>query len=147
MALKLVVADQTTSDSATSAEKAARRIGRKGRIALNTPARLVPSRPAGAILPYTLREVTRVRETTLHRHATHPAPISRLDRAIGHLRSPIEMIEAGKPRLGVAQQLQAVEKSSASAERTPIHDHVDLRLDAHASGTDRAELKAIARHL
>lgn len=85
--------------------------------------------------------------TTPHRHATHPAMIARLKRANGHLRSVIEMIEAGRPCLEVAQQLQAVEKAVASAKRTLIHDHVDHCLDADAKRADRDELKAIARYL
>ena len=85
--------------------------------------------------------------TTPHRHATHPALIARLRRASGHLRSVIEMIEAGKPCLEVAQQLQAVEKAVANAKRTLIHDHVDHCLDADGSDADRDQLKAIARYL
>lgn len=85
--------------------------------------------------------------TTPHRHATHPALIARLKRAHGHLRSVIEMIEAGRPCLEVAQQMQAVEKAVANAKRTLIHDHVDHCLDADRSETDRTELKAIARYL
>jgi DNA-binding FrmR family transcriptional regulator len=84
---------------------------------------------------------------TAHRHATHPALIARLRRANGHLRSVIEMIEAGKPCIEVAQQLQAVEKAVASAKRTLIHDHVDHCLEAEGSEADRAALKAIARYL
>jgi DNA-binding FrmR family transcriptional regulator len=57
------------------------------------------------------------------------------------------MIEAGRPCLEVAQQLQAVEKAVASAKRTLIHDHVDHCLDADAAEADREELKAIARYL
>mgnify|MGYP003153678404 CR=1 FL=1 len=48
-------------------------------------------------------------------HATHPALIARLKRADGHLRAVIEMIEAGKPCLEIAQQMQAVEKGSTPA--------------------------------
>jgi DNA-binding FrmR family transcriptional regulator len=73
--------------------------------------------------------------------------IARLRRAHGHLRAVIEMIEAGKPCLEVAQQLQAVEKAVANAKRTLIHDHVDHCLDAQGSEADREELKAIARYL
>jgi DNA-binding FrmR family transcriptional regulator len=85
--------------------------------------------------------------TRPHRHATHPALIARLRRANGHLRSVIEMIEAGRPCLEIAQQLQAVEKAVESAKRTLIHEHVDHCLDAEGSEADREELKAIARYL
>ncbi|MEZ5747614.1 MAG: metal-sensing transcriptional repressor [Paracoccaceae bacterium] len=82
-----------------------------------------------------------------HLHATHPALIARLKRADGHLRAVIEMIEAGKPCLEIAQQLQAVEKAVANAKRALIHDHLDHCLDADHSPADRDELKAISRYL
>lgn len=82
-----------------------------------------------------------------HVHATHPALIARLKRADGHLRAVIEMLEAGKPCLDVAQQLQAVEKAVTNAKRALIHDHMDHCLDTEGSETDRAELKAISRYL
>lgn len=85
--------------------------------------------------------------TSPHVHASLPALIARLKRADGHLRSVIEMIEAGKPCLQVAQQLQAVEKAVASAKRVLIHDHMDHCLDADHSPSDREELKAISRYL
>ncbi|MGK7655081.1 metal-sensing transcriptional repressor [Roseovarius sp. B08] len=80
-------------------------------------------------------------------HATHPALIARLKRADGHLRAVIEMIEAGKPCLEIAQQMQAVEKAVTNAKRALIHDHMDHCLDAEGLETDRAELRAIARYL
>ena len=82
-----------------------------------------------------------------HIHATHPALIARLKRADGHLRSVIAMLEAGKPCLDVAQQLQAVEKAVTNAKRALIHDHMDHCFDSEGSQTDRAELKEIARYL
>jgi len=80
-------------------------------------------------------------------HATHPALVARLKRADGHLRAVIEMIEAGKPCLEIAQQMQAVEKAVANAKRALIHDHLDHCLDAEHSATDRDEMKAISRYL
>jgi uncharacterized protein len=82
---------------------------------------------------------------TLHR--THSDVVKRLQRADGHLRAVIEMIEAGKSCLEVAQQLQAVEKAVANAKRVLIHDHMDHCLDAEGSDADRAELRAITRYL
>lgn len=61
----------------------------------------------------------------IHVHQTHPAIIKRLRRAGGHLNGIIEMIEAGRPCLDIAQQLQAVEKAIAQAKKTLIHDHLD----------------------
>lgn len=80
-------------------------------------------------------------------HASHPALVVRLKRADGHLRAVIEMIEAGKPCLEIAQQMQAVEKAITNAKRALIHDHMDHCLDADGSETDRAELRTIARYL
>lgn len=85
--------------------------------------------------------------TKPHVHATHPALIARLKRADGHLRAVIDMIEAGKPCLEIAQQMQAVEKAVANAKRALIHDHLDHCLDAEHSPADRDELKAISRYL
>ena len=85
--------------------------------------------------------------TKPHVHATHPALIARLKRADGHLRAVIDMIEAGKPCLEIAQQLQAVEKAVVNAKRALIHDHLDHCLDADHSPADRAELKTISRYL
>lgn len=82
-----------------------------------------------------------------HDHASHPAIVDRLKRADGHLRAVIEMIEAGKPCLEIAQQMQAVEKAIANAKRALIHDHMDHCLDAEGSETNRAELRTIARYL
>lgn len=85
--------------------------------------------------------------TKSHTHASHPALIARLKRADGHLRAVIEMIEAGKPCLEIAQQIQAVEKAITNAKRALIHDHMDHCLDAEDSEADRAELRTIARYL
>ena len=59
-----------------------------------------------------------------HRHETHPAIVKRLNRAGGHLRSIVEMIENGRPCPEIAQQLHAVEKAIASAKKTLINDHI-----------------------
>lgn len=67
--------------------------------------------------------------TDTSRHTSHPDIINRLKRADGHLRSIIEMLEAGRPCLDVAQQLQAVEKAVAQAKKAVIHDHIDHCLE------------------
>lgn len=64
-----------------------------------------------------------------HVHQSHPAIIKRLRRAGGHLAKVVEMIEAGRPCLDVATQLQAVESAIASAKRTLVQDHLDHCLD------------------
>nr|WP_272210923.1 metal-sensing transcriptional repressor [Marinicella sp. W31]MDC2876834.1 metal-sensing transcriptional repressor [Marinicella sp. W31] len=82
-----------------------------------------------------------------HRHESHPRVVARLKRAEGHLRSVVEMIEAGRSCLDVAQQLQAVESAVRNAKQTLIHDHMDHCLDADGTDAERAELKAITRYL
>jgi hypothetical protein NreA len=57
------------------------------------------------------------------------------------------MIEAGKPCLEIAQQMQAVEKAVTNAKRALIHDHMDHCLNVEGSETDRAELRTIAKYL
>lgn len=67
-----------------------------------------------------------------HRHRTHPEIVRRLNRAGGHLRSTVDMIEAGRPCVDIAQQLHAVEKAIAQAKKTLIQDHIDHCLDEAA---------------
>lgn len=82
--------------------------------------------------------------TKPHVHSSHPAIISRLKRAEGHLRHVIGMIEAGAPCVEVARQMQAVESAVTQAKRVLIHDHIDHCLtDGH--GLD--EMKALTRLL
>ena len=83
-------------------------------------------------------------------HTSHPAIIKRLDRAAGHLRSIVTMIEEERRCVGLAQQLQAVENAIASAKRALINDHIDHCL-VHADegeGPKRAidEFRAISKY-
>ncbi|KAF0227392.1 MAG: RcnR/FrmR transcriptional regulator domain-containing [Beijerinckiaceae bacterium] len=64
-----------------------------------------------------------------HQHTTHPEIILRLKRADGHLRGIVEMIEAGRSCLDIAQQLHAVEKAISEAKKTLIRDHLDHCLE------------------
>ena len=88
-----------------------------------------------------------------HLHETHPEIAKRLKRAEGHLRSVIEMIEAGRPCLDLAQQLHAVEKAISQAKKTLIQDHLDHCLDAAVDAPSRerrqsiSEFKTIAKYL
>lgn len=88
-----------------------------------------------------------------HLHATHPAIAKRLKRADGHLSKVIEMIEAGRPCLDIAQQLQAVESAIGQAKKTLIQDHLDHCLDEVAGPLPREQremvdaFKAIAKYL
>jgi len=53
-----------------------------------------------------------------------PEITSRLKRAQGHLAAVIEMLEAGRPCLDLAQQLHAVEKAVGNAKKELIKDHI-----------------------
>ena len=83
-------------------------------------------------------------------HASHPAIVKRLNRATGHLRSIVGMIDEGRPCVEVAQQLQAVESAIASAKRALISDHIDhcLAHSAQGDGASHAieEFKAISKY-
>ncbi|MBN8812371.1 MULTISPECIES: metal-sensing transcriptional repressor [unclassified Sphingomonas] len=86
-----------------------------------------------------------------HKHSSHPAIVKRLNRAAGHLRSVVTMIEDGRACIDLAQQLDAVEKAVASAKRALINDHIDHCLShaADEGGAARAieEFRAISRYL
>lgn len=86
------------------------------------------------------------------KHASHPAIAKRLKRAHGHLAKVIEMIEADRPCLDIAQQLQAVESAVSKAKSTLIHDHVEHCLaiaseDPEARTLQLAEFREITRYL
>jgi len=68
-------------------------------------------------------------------HSSHPAIIKRLNRAAGHLKSIVGMIEEERACVDIAQQLQAVENAIASAKRALINDHIDHCL-VHAEEGD-----------
>ena len=78
-----------------------------------------------------------------HRHTTHPEIVKRLKRAEGHLRSIVEMIEAGRSCLDVAQQLHAVEKAICQAKKTLIQDHLDHCLDEVLAPLPRDQRRSI----
>ena len=78
-----------------------------------------------------------------HLHETHPAIVKRLKRADGHLRGIIEMIEAGRSCLDIAQQLHAVEKAIGQAKKTLIQDHLDHCLENVVGPLARAQRRPI----
>ncbi len=88
-----------------------------------------------------------------HLHETHPDIIKRLKRAAGHLAGVIEMIEAGRPCLELAQQLQAVEAAITKAKQTLIHDHLDHCIESAVGAVPRDqrapidEFKQITKYL
>lgn len=83
--------------------------------------------------------------TEPHAHASHPAIITRLKRAEGHLRHVMSMLQSGSPCADIATQLHAVERAVAQAKRTLIHDHIDHCLTA--GDTDLADIKAMTKLL
>ncbi|RZI40022.1 metal resistance protein [Herbaspirillum sp. HC18] len=64
-----------------------------------------------------------MKETSIH--PSHPGIKKRLKRAEGHLRTIVEMMEADRSCLDVAQQLHAVEKAVNAAKKALIHEHID----------------------
>ena len=75
----------------------------------------------------------------LSQHESHPEIVKRLKRSEGHLRTIIEMIEAGRSCLDIAQQLHAVEKALSAAKKVLIHDHIDHCLEQAAGPKSRKE--------
>jgi uncharacterized protein len=84
-------------------------------------------------------------------HNSHPAIIKRLNRAAGHLKSIVGMIEEERACVDIAQQLQAVENAIASAKRALINDHIDHCLihaeEGEGARTAINEFRAISRYL
>jgi DNA-binding FrmR family transcriptional regulator len=78
-----------------------------------------------------------------HLHQSHPEIVKRLQRAHGHLRSVIEMIETGRPCLDISQQLHAVEKAIGQAKRTLIQDHLDHCLEETVGPLPRQRRRSI----
>src|SRR5215213_4496204 len=90
---------------------------------------------------------------TRMKHASHPAIVTRLKRAHGHLAAPLAMFAEGRSSLDVAQQLHAVESAIANAKRELIHDHIEHclgdeigegELDARSA---LSEFKALSKYL
>ena len=79
-------------------------------------------------------------------HTSHPDIINRLKRADGHLRSIIEMLEAGRPCAEIAPQIKAVESAVTAAKRALIHDHIDHCL-GRGGAEDLAEIRALTKLL
>ncbi|MER8772313.1 metal-sensing transcriptional repressor [Mesorhizobium sp. M0959] len=78
-----------------------------------------------------------------HIHETHPDIVKRLKRAGGHLKGVIDMIEAGRPCLDLAQQLHAVEKAISQAKKTLIQDHLNHCLEDVVGPLAREQRRSI----
>jgi uncharacterized protein len=68
----------------------------------------------------------------------------RLKRAQGHLAAVIDMMEAGRPCLDLAQQLHAVEKALGNAKKELIKDHIDHCMEETSAVLPR-EFKALIK--
>lgn len=86
-------------------------------------------------------------------HSSHSDIVKRLKRAEGHLRTIVEMMEANRSCLEIAQQLHAVEKAVGAAKKALVHDHIDHCLE-HAispatpgASTALDEFKEITKYL
>ncbi|MER8791815.1 metal-sensing transcriptional repressor [Mesorhizobium sp. M0621] len=78
-----------------------------------------------------------------HIHETHPDIVKRLKRAGGHLKGVIDMIEAGRSCLDLAQQLHAVEKAISQAKKTLIQDHLNHCLEDVVGPLAREQRRSI----
>jgi uncharacterized protein len=89
----------------------------------------------------------------MNQHTSHPEIIRRLKGAEGHLRGTIEMIEAGRSCLDIAQQLHAVESAVREAKKALIRDHIDHCLADAVNAPQRdsrlviEELRDITKYL
>jgi hypothetical protein NreA len=78
-----------------------------------------------------------------HVHESHPEIGKRLKRAEGHLKSVIEMLQAGRPCLDLAQQLYAVERAISQARKTLIQDHLDHCLEEAVGAISKDQRRPI----
>ncbi|AXI83053.1 metal-sensing transcriptional repressor [Xylella taiwanensis] len=62
-------------------------------------------------------------------HSVHPDLMKRLKRAQGHLATIIDMIEANRDALDIAQQLQAVIGALDKAKSILVTDHIEHHLE------------------
>jgi uncharacterized protein len=68
---------------------------------------------------------------------TFPEISARLKRAEGHLAAVIEMLEARRPCLELAQQLHAVEKAIGNAKKELIKDHINHCMEETSAALPR----------
>jgi hypothetical protein NreA len=71
-----------------------------------------------------------------------PEIVTRLKRAQGHLGGVIEMMEAARPCMELAQQLHAVEKAIGNAKKELIKQHLNHCVEETTQAMPR-ELRAL----
>lgn len=85
------------------------------------------------------------------KHTSHPAIITRLKKAQGHLAAVLKMFAEHRSCVDLAQQLHAVESAIIKAKRELIQDHIEHCLeDGEGRQTSRVamkELKILAKYL
>jgi DNA-binding FrmR family transcriptional regulator len=73
-----------------------------------------------------------------------PEIAARLKRAHGHLAAVIDMLEAARPCLDLAQQLHAVEKAIGNAKKQLIKDHINFCMEETSEAMPR-EFKSLIK--
>jgi DNA-binding FrmR family transcriptional regulator len=73
-----------------------------------------------------------------------PEIAARLKRAQGHLAAVIDMLEAARPCLDLAQQLHAVEKAIGNAKKQLIKDHINFCMEETSEAMPR-EFKSLIK--
>jgi DNA-binding FrmR family transcriptional regulator len=73
-----------------------------------------------------------------------PEIAARLKRAQGHLAAVIDMLDAARPCLELAQQLHAVEKAIGNAKKQLIKDHINHCMEETSEAMPR-EFKALIK--
>jgi uncharacterized protein len=73
-----------------------------------------------------------------------PEISARLKRAHGHLAAVIDMLEAARPCLELAQQLHAVEKAIGNAKKQLIKDHINHCMEETSEAMPR-EFKTLIK--
>ena len=68
---------------------------------------------------------------------TFPEIAARLKRAQGHLAAVVDMLEARRPCLDLAQQLHAVEKAIGNAKKELIKDHINHCMEETSAALPR----------
>lgn len=79
----------------------------------------------------------------VHVHQSHPEIVKRLKRAEGHLHNIVEMMEAQRSCVDVAQQLHAVERAVNAAKKALVHDHIGHCLEQAVSPNSASGSKAL----
>lgn len=73
-----------------------------------------------------------------------PEVAARLKRAHGHLAAVIDMLDAARPCLELAQQLHAVEKAIGNAKKQLIKDHINHCMEETSEAMPR-EFKTLIK--